>query len=106
VDRILFEWAPSDHLRIVEAGSTRFQAGIVAQPLQCGANDVAMRLFCEGLSPCPRTRSFRRDDHVMLVFCFARRGQAGQTRFDTGSIIGVARQDRRVRGLLFHVPVS
>ena len=36
-----------------------------------GHNYVTIRLFCECLSLCPRTHSFRRDDTDMLVFCFA-----------------------------------
>ena len=36
-----------------------------------GRNYVTIRLFCEGLSLCPRTHSFRRDDTDMFVFCFA-----------------------------------
>jgi hypothetical protein len=30
---------------------------------------VIIRLFCGGLSLCPRTHSFRRDDTDMIVFC-------------------------------------
>ena len=39
-----------------------------------------IRLFCEGLSLCPRTHSFRRDDTDILVFCFADRAHAEQFR--------------------------
>ena len=48
---------------------------------QCtGHNYVTIRLFCEGLSLCPRTHSFRRDDTDMLIFCFAQRAHAEQFR--------------------------
>lgn len=30
-----------------------------------------MHFFCEGLSLCPRTKSFRRSDMDYVVFCFA-----------------------------------
>jgi hypothetical protein len=43
-----------------------------------GANYVTIRLFCEGLSLCPRGHSFRRDDIDMTVFCFADRAHAEQ----------------------------
>ena len=43
-----------------------------------GHNYVTIRLFCEDLSLCPRTHSFRRDDADMLVFCFADRAHAEQ----------------------------
>jgi hypothetical protein len=43
-----------------------------------GANYVTIRLFCEGLSLCPRGHSFRRDDTDMSVFCFAQRAHAEQ----------------------------
>jgi len=43
-----------------------------------GRNYVTIRLFCEGLSLCPRTHSFRRNDCDMLVFCFADRVHAQQ----------------------------
>jgi hypothetical protein len=45
-----------------------------------GHNYVTIRLFCDGLSLCPRTHSFRRDDADMLVFCFALRAHADQFR--------------------------
>jgi hypothetical protein len=45
-----------------------------------GVAYVTIRVFCEGLSLCPRTHSFRRDDADMLVFCFAERAHAGQFR--------------------------
>jgi hypothetical protein len=45
-----------------------------------GGNYVTIRQFCEPLSLCPRTHSFRRDDHDMLVFCFADRADAEQFR--------------------------
>jgi hypothetical protein len=45
-----------------------------------GHNYVTIRLFCEGLSLCPRTHSFRRNDADMLVFCFAQREHAEQFR--------------------------
>ena len=41
-----------------------------------GGNYVTIRLFCEPLSLCPRTHSFRRNDVDMIVFCFAERGHA------------------------------
>ena len=44
-----------------------------------GHNYVTVRLFCEGLSLCPRTHSFRRDDADMLVFCFADRAHANSS---------------------------
>ena len=48
---------------------------------RCGGADyVTIRLFCEPLSLCPRTRSFRRDDTDMIVFCFAERAHAEQFR--------------------------
>jgi len=48
-----------------------------------GRNYVTIRIFCEGLSLCPRTHSFRRDDEDMIVFCFAKRADAElfQARF-------------------------
>jgi hypothetical protein len=54
----------------------------VAQPAaRCsGGNHVTIRLFCEGLSLCPRTHSFRRDDEDILVFCFAEHAHAEQFR--------------------------
>ena len=45
-----------------------------------GHNYVTIRLFCDGLSLCPRTHSFRRADTDMLVFCFAERTHAEQFR--------------------------
>ena len=45
-----------------------------------GANYVTIRLFCEGLSLCRRTHSFRRDDMDILVFCFADRECAEKFR--------------------------
>lgn len=41
-----------------------------------GGNYVTIRLFCEPLSLCPRTHSFRRHDADMIVFCFAERSHA------------------------------
>jgi hypothetical protein len=44
---------------------------------QCsGPNYVTIRLFCEPLSLCQRTHTFRRDDVDVLVFCFAERAHA------------------------------
>ena len=43
-----------------------------------GRNYVTIRLFCEGLSLCPRGHSFRRDSIDMIVFCFAERVHAEQ----------------------------
>jgi hypothetical protein len=43
-----------------------------------GGNYVTIRLFCEGLSLCPRGHSYRRDDVDMIVFCFADRSHAEQ----------------------------
>ena len=43
-----------------------------------GGNYVTIRLFCDGLSLCPRGHSFRRDDTDMNVFCFAERSHAEQ----------------------------
>ena len=45
-----------------------------------GHNYVTIRLFCEGLSLCSRTHSFRRGDTDMLVFCFAERDHAERFR--------------------------
>jgi hypothetical protein len=39
-----------------------------------------MRLFCEALSPCLRTHSFRSNDQDMVVFSFVEREQAKQFR--------------------------
>jgi hypothetical protein len=36
-----------------------------------GAQYVIQHEFCQGLSLCPRGRSFRRDDRNYIVFCFA-----------------------------------
>ena len=47
---------------------------------RCGASYVAIRLFSERLSLCPRTHSFRQDDIDMLVFCFADREHAEKFR--------------------------
>lgn len=47
----------------------------------CRGHDyVTIRLFCDGLSLCPRTHSFRQNDSDMLVFCFADRAHAEQFR--------------------------
>jgi hypothetical protein len=43
-----------------------------------GANYVTIRLYCEGLSPCPRGHTFRRNDIDMTVFCFAECQHADQ----------------------------
>jgi hypothetical protein len=43
-----------------------------------GRNFVAIRLFCEGLSLCPRRHSFRRSDTDFNVFCFAEQAHAEQ----------------------------
>jgi hypothetical protein len=57
----------------------------VALRAQCctGHNYVTIRLFCEGLSLCPRGHSFRRNDADMNIFCFAKRADAElfQARF-------------------------
>jgi hypothetical protein len=47
-----------------------------------GHSYLTMRFFCEGegLSLCPRTQSFRRDGHDMVVFSFAKRAHAEQFR--------------------------
>jgi len=45
-----------------------------------GHNYVTIRLFCEHLSLCPCTHSFRRDDADVLVFCFADQSHAEQFR--------------------------
>jgi len=46
---------------------------LVALPaMRChGHNYITIRLFCETLSLCPRTHSFRREDTDHIVFCFA-----------------------------------
>jgi hypothetical protein len=41
-----------------------------------GHTYVTIRLFCEGLSLCPRGHCFRRDGIDMNVFCFAERALA------------------------------
>jgi hypothetical protein len=48
-----------------------------------GGNYVTIRLFCEGLSLCPRGHCFHRDNTDMNVFCFAKRADAEkfQARF-------------------------
>ena len=48
-----------------------------------GHNYVTIRLFCEGLSLCPRGHSFHSDSIDMVVFCFAGRVHAErfQARF-------------------------
>jgi hypothetical protein len=48
-----------------------------------GHNYVTIRLFCEGLSLCPRGHSFRQDNIDMNVFCFAQHAHAErfQARF-------------------------
>jgi hypothetical protein len=53
-----------------------------------GHNYVTIRLFCEGLSLCPRGHCFRRDTTDFNVFCFAQpeHAQAFQARFG-GEII-------------------
>jgi len=57
----------------------------VALPaMRChGHNYITICLFCEPLSLCPRTHSFRRDDHDLMVFCFATRdhGEKFRDRF-------------------------
>jgi len=45
-----------------------------------GHNYVTLRFFCEPLSLCPRTHSYRRDDQDVIVFCFAERAHAEQFR--------------------------
>jgi hypothetical protein len=47
-------------------------------------NYITIRLFCERLSLCPRTHSFRRHDTDMRVFCFAQRSYAEQFRHRFG----------------------
>ena len=47
----------------------------------CSGHDyVTIRLFCEGLSLCPRGHFFRRDNADMNVFCFAEREHAERFR--------------------------
>ena len=41
-----------------------------------GSNYAVIRQFCEGLSICPRSHSFRWGDVDMAVFCFAERDHA------------------------------
>jgi hypothetical protein len=43
-----------------------------------GHNYITIRLFCEGLSLCPRGHSFYRNDMDMSVFCFAKWTHANQ----------------------------
>jgi hypothetical protein len=45
-----------------------------------GHGYVTIRLFCEGLSLCPRGHFFRRDNADMNVFCFAEREHAERFR--------------------------
>jgi hypothetical protein len=45
-----------------------------------GHNYITIRLFCEPLTLCPRTHSFRRNDTDMIVFCFAKRDHAEKFR--------------------------
>ena len=45
-----------------------------------GGNYVTIRLFCEGLTLCPRGHSFYQDGTDMNVFCFAEREHAEQLR--------------------------
>jgi hypothetical protein len=52
-----------------------------------GANYVTIHLFCEGLTLCPRTHSFRTNDTDMLVFCFADRAHADQFQAHFGGAI-------------------
>jgi hypothetical protein len=54
----------------------------VALPaMRChGHNYITIRLFCEPLSLCPRTHSFRRDDDDFIVFCFVERADAERFR--------------------------
>jgi hypothetical protein len=43
-----------------------------------GHNYPTIRLFCAGLTLCPRGHSFRRDGIDMNVFCFAEREHAAR----------------------------
>ena len=45
-----------------------------------GHNYITIRLFCEPLSLCSRTHSFRRDDSDMIVFRFVERAHAEHFR--------------------------
>ena len=57
---------------------------------------MTIRLFCEPLSLCPRTRSFQLDDLDMIVFCFAERLHAEHFRehsVGSSSIRRTARSD-------------
>jgi hypothetical protein len=54
----------------------RWPHQVVLAAARCtGHNYVTLRLFCEGLTLCPRTHSFREND---VVFCFADRSHAEQ----------------------------
>ena len=55
------------------------QVGLPAERCN-GHSYVTVRLFCEGLSLCPRTHSYRQNDTDMLVFRFANRAHAEQFR--------------------------
>ena len=57
-----------------------------------GGNYVTMRLFCEGLSLCPR-----RDDADVLVFCFAERVHAEQFHQRFGGEFWIRRLGRSGR---------
>jgi hypothetical protein len=46
---------------------------------------VTIRLFCEGLSLCPRSHCFRRDSIDMNVFGFAERAHAEHFRSRFGA---------------------
>jgi hypothetical protein len=49
-----------------------------------GERYVAARLFCEGLSLCPRSHCFVRDDGYWNVWCFAVRDDAEKFRAQYG----------------------
>jgi hypothetical protein len=49
-----------------------------------GHNYVTIRLFCEGLSLCPRGHCFDRDSTDWNVFCFADRAHAEQFHYRFG----------------------
>ena len=52
---------------------------------QCtGHNYVTIRLFCEGLSLCPRGHFFYRDGVGFSVFCFAQKEHAEQFQARVG----------------------
>ena len=54
---------------------------VALRAMRChGHNYITIRLFCEPLSLCPRTHSFRRDDDDFIVFCFAERADAERFR--------------------------